>query len=556
MFRISVIFIGIVLFFPLLNTHAQQSPNGRREQSSLQQSSLQQSFLQQLILAKMSSQNPFDSKFDFKPKNKIDVLIAASLKRYKREPSKLCSDEVFIRRVYLDTIGTLPEVQAVRDFLADEKTDKRSQLIDCLLARDEFIDYWTLKWCDILRVKAEFPINLWPNGAMTYYRWIHEAVRTEMPYHQFARTLLTADGSNFRDGASNFYRAVPQKDAETLAENVALTFLGVRTGAWTPEKLQQLSVFFSRIGYKETAEWKEEIVFWIRKPLDSPEVVFPDGTKGTIRQDQDPREVFADWLVSPSNKGFNQNIANRIWFWLFGYGLVHESDDFRPDNLPVHPEVLDYLCQELIDSDYCLKHLYRLILNSSTYQQSSIPNSKNPNNDPKITELFASYPIRRMEAEVLQDALSQIFGIPVVYSSEVPEPFTNIPAQYRTIMLPDASITSSFLEMFGRPTRDTGMESDRNNGVTESQQLFMLNSTEVNNWVMKFLLNYRNINRKPEEVRKMIDDIWLRFLSRYPTASELRITAEELRQQEKIGGQKVQDIVWALLNTKEFLCRH
>ncbi|MDR2115315.1 MAG: DUF1553 domain-containing protein [Planctomycetaceae bacterium] len=553
MFRITIIFIGIILFFPLLNTEAQQHSNERRESGQRERLKTNQ---QSSMVANESSQNPFDSKFEFKPKNKIDVLIAASLKRYKIEPSQLCSDEVFIRRVYLDTIGTLPEVQAVRDFLADKKIDKRSKLIDHLLTRNEFVDYWTLKWCDILRVKAEFPINLWPNGAMTYYRWIHEAIRTEMPYHQFARTLLTADGSNFRDGPSNFYRAVSQKDAETLAENVALTFLGVRTGAWTPEKLQQLSVFFSRIGYKETAEWKEEIVFWTRKPLDSPEVVFPDGTKGEIHSDQDPREVFADWLVSPSNEGFNRNIANRVWFWLFGRGLVHEPDDFRPDNQPVHPEVLDYLCLELINSNYRLKHLYRLILNSSTYQQSSIPNSKNRSNDPRVTELFASYSIRRMEAEVLQDALSQIFAIPVGYNSEVPEPFTNIPARYRTIMLPDASITNSFLEMFGRPTRDTGMESDRNNNVTESQQLFMLNSTEINNWVTKFLLSYRNMNRKPEEIRKMLDEIWLRFLSRYPTAMEFHIVTEELRQQEKSGGQKIQDIVWALLNTKEFLCRH
>jgi hypothetical protein len=254
----------------------------------------------------------------------------------------------------------------------------------------------------------------------------------------------------------------------------------------------------------------------------------------------------------PGNAGFNRNIANRIWFWLLGRGLVNESDDFRPDNPPVHPEVLDYLCTELVGSKYHLKHLYRLILNSNTYQQSSLP--KNP--DPKAAELFAAYPIRRLEAEVLQDALSQIFDVPVGYNSEVPEPFTNIPARYRAIMLPDASVTSSFLEMFGRPTRDTGLESDRNDGVTESQQLFLLNSTEVNGWVTKFLLNYRNAGRKTEDIQKMLDDIWLRILSRYPTASELRIVVEELRQQEKPGGQKVQDIVWSLLNTKEFLCKH
>jgi hypothetical protein len=484
----------------------------------------------------------------FQPRNKIDELLLKSLKEKNMEPSPLCSDEVFVRRVYLDVIGTLPTKEEAASFLAENNENKRADLIERLLKRREFADYWALKWADVLRVKAEFPINLWPNGAMNYYQWIHQAIRENRPYDQFARELLTASGSNFRDGASNFYRAVTNKDAETIAESVSQTFLGTQLNPQPENKQKEFAVFFSRVAYKETAQWKEEIVYWTHKPLDSPQVTFPDGTQTTISGEQDPRVVFADWLTSPDNKQFQRTIVNRVWYWLFGRGFVLDPNDFHGDSSVIHIELLDELCKEFVKSRYDLRSLYRLILNSATYQQSSVLSDiSSEKNDP-----FASYPIRRLDAEVLQDALTQIFNAPPKYQSEVPEPYTNIPSYYRTIMLPDNSVSSSFLEMFGRATRDTGLESDRNNDVTESQQLFLLNSTEINNWTSRYAADYKIYNAKGNRPREIMEEVWLTILSRYPTSAELNVIKSELQK----PNVKFQDIIWALVNSKEFLCRH
>jgi len=246
-------------------------------------------------------------------------------------------------------------------------------------------------------------------------------------------------------------------------------------------------------------------------------------------------------------------MANRAWFWLLGRGLVHEPDDFRDDNPPVHPEILDYLAQELVRSNYDVKHLLRIIVRSATYQQSSIARG----DATAAQEQFAVYPVRRLEAEVLQDALTMIFNARPTYNSEVPEPFTFVPNRYRTILLPDSSITSPFLEMFGRPTRDTGLTSDRNNQVTESQQLFLLNSTEVNNWVKNLSQSQANRWRARQNATgALIDELWLIMLSRHVSPAEYRRTTAYIEQNGRINEQKVQDVIWTLLNTDEFLCRH
>ena len=495
----------------------------------------------------------FEQAGVFQPHNRIDELLRDALTKKKMTPAPLCSDAVFVRRVYLDLIGTLPTVSEVRAFLNDSSPKKREVLIDKLLDRPEFVDYWTMQWCDVLRVKAEFPVNLWPNGALCYYNWIRDSIRTNKPYDQFARELLTSSGSNFRDGAVNFFRAVPEKNAETLAEAVAQTFLGTRTTYWSEEKRSALALFFSRIAYKETAEWKEEIVYWDRRPLESDRLVFPDGSKKTLPPNTDPRSIFSDWLTAPSNTDFNRCVANRVWFWLLGRGLVHEPDDFREDNLPVHPELLDYLANELVRSQYDLKHLYRMIARSATYQQSPIARG----DAAAAQEAFAVYPIRRLEAEVMQDAMAAIFNNPLGYNSEVPEPFTYVPSRYRTILLPDASITNPFLEMFGRSSRDTGLTSDRNNQVTESQQLFLLNSTEINAWTRKLSQGQMNQTRnRPNTAGVIVEELWLHVLSRRASPAERTSAADYIAPNGRLNDQRIHDLVWALLNTDEFLCRH
>ncbi len=497
--------------------------------------------------------------------NGIDKPVLEFLAAKGIKPASVCSDAVFIRRLFLDVIGTVPKIDEVREFLADRRPDKRKILIDTVLTRPEFVDFWALKWSDTLRVKAEFPINLWPNGAMVYHRWIRDSIRTNKPFDRFARELLTASGSDFRNPPANFFRAVQNRDAYTIAEAVALTFMGVRSGPWPVEKRDQMSIFFSRIRYKGTAEWKEDIVYWDDTPLTSPDVVFPDGTKGRVEPGQDPRVVFADWLIRPENPWFAKNAVNRVWYWLFGLGVVQEPDDFRSDNPPSNPALLDFLASEFVKSKYDLRELYRLILNSRTYQQSSI--ARYDGDDADV--IFACYPTRPLDAEVLQDMLRQILTVNVDFSSEVPEPFTVIPSWKRTITLADGSITSPFLETFGRPTRDSGVESDRNTRVNVSQRMYFFNSSDIANWVEQSWRvrgaanNAANIENAEAAKRKekfdrrrfIFEYLWLSFLSRKPTQLESD-AAEKMFQQKRNDNDVWNDLVWTLVNTKEFSCKH
>jgi len=498
--------------------------------------------------------SPFESdkRFSGSSRMRIDELVAQSLRKRGIEPANTCSDAVFVRRVYLDVIGTLPEPEEIRKFAENRSPRRRAALISALLQRDEFADYWSLKWCDLLRVKAEFPINLWPNAVQAYHRWIHDCLRDNMPYDQFARELLTSSGSNFRVPQVNFYRAIQGHEPSAIANAAALTFMGVRLDGWPEERRLGMEAFFSKVAYKQTAEWKEEIVYLDPAPGEPLKAVFPDGTAVEIQPGRDPRVVFADWLISPDNPWFARNIVNRLWSWLMGRGIIHEPDDIRPDNPPVHPELLEYLEKELVKSDYDLRHIYQLILNSSTYQQSSIPVSSNPDAE----ALFACYPVRRLEAEVLIDALCWISGTKESYSSPIPEPFTFIPEENRSIDLADGSITSQFLEMFGRPARDTGFESERNNQTSDAQSLHLLNSSHVQNKIERSTRLNTLVRDAKGNRQTMIGMIYLNILSRFPTQAELA-AAEEYFQTKGINPrQAVNDLAWALINSKEFLYRH
>ena len=302
----------------------------------------------------------FESPVPPKEANPIDKIVFAKLSSLGMRPV-LCSDAVFLRRAYLDVIGTLPTAKEARDFIHDpDLKSKRRLLIERLLEREEFADYWAMQWGDVLRIKAEFPVNLWPNAAQAYHRWVLASIAENKPYDKFVREMLTSSGSNFRVGPVNFYRAIQNRTPEGIASAVALTFMGARVDAWPKDRLPGMAVFFSQIGYKPTREWKEEHVFW--DPLHSipmatppvapaakseaktgakaaggqakpaaaakPDVLaamFPDGTKIQLPPNRDPREVFADWLISPKNPWFAKSIVNRVWAWLLGRGIIHEA---------------------------------------------------------------------------------------------------------------------------------------------------------------------------------------------------------------------------------------
>jgi hypothetical protein len=508
------------------------------------------------------------------PEGRIDELVLARLSALGIQPA-LCSDAVFVRRVYLDVIGTLPAAKEAREFIEDPDTgNKRRLLIDRLLEREEFADYWAMKWGDILRIKAEFPVNLWPNAAQAYHRWVRASLAENKPYDKFVREMLTSSGSNFRVGPVNFYRAIQNRTPEGIATTVALTFMGTRADKWPKERLAGMTAFFAQIGYKPTREWKEEVVFW--DPLSSsaqastsvsnaptapstntaPQVAtFPNGRRVKLRPDRDPRAVFADWLITPKNPWFTRNISNRTWSWLLGQGIIHEADDIRDDNPPSNPALLAYLEKELVASRYDLKRLYRLILNSSTYQFSSVPRS-----DVAQAEAnFGSYALRRLDAEVLIDAINQITGSSDLYTSAIPEPFTYIPADEPAIALADGSITSPFLALFGRSARATGMENERINKVMPAQCLHLLNSSHIQRKLeqgpkLKAIFDSR---RKQNEI---VEELYLTILSRFPTPDEVK-ALEEYGRPGKAGArvktrEEWVDITWALINSPEFLYRH
>jgi hypothetical protein len=552
--------------------------------------------------------------------NEIDRLVFCEMETRTLTP-KRCSDAVFIRRAYLDIIGKIPTAEeAVRFLDAPPSETKRTQLIDELMARDEFADYWAMKWSDALRIKAEFPINLWPNAAQAYHHWVHSSIANNKPYDQFVREMLTSNGSNFRVAPVNFYRAIQNKTPKGIATITALTFMGARTERWPAEQLDDLALFFSQVGFKPTNEWKEENVFWdplgttklsgqsapgsatvttvvIDQNTNAPPTVagpiqtrFPDGTAVTIRPDQDPRVVFADWLTQPENPWFSKCIVNRVWAWLFGRGIVQEPDDIRPDNPPSNPELLDWLAKDFAAHNYDMKHLYRTILCSATYQLSPVSNTEHP----EAAAQFAFYPLRRLEAEVLIDAINDITGTTDLYTSAIPEPFTYIPETASAVSIADGSISSSFLTLFGRSARATGMATERDNDINAHQQLHLLNSGHIQTKIqtgpnMKKLLT---ANRAP---RAKLKELYLTILSRYPTDEEIKtmlaygtlqteqanwrqlnqlndtaLTQQEKKQQKmlkknldtqqrtrmKSGNNDWVDISWALLNSWEFIYRH
>ncbi len=482
----------------------------------------------------------------------LDRHILRTLKKRGIRPALQCSDAVFFRRVHLDCIGTLPDAADVVKFLKDRSIDKRARIIDHLLRREEFATYWALKWCDVLRVKAEFPINLWPNAVQAYHRWIRDSIRDNVPYDRFARELLTSSGSNFRVPPVNFYRAMQSHEAPVIADAVAQTFMGARMSKWPEARREGLTAMFRRVGFKSTAEWKEEIVFLDPKPSGPLEALLPDGTTVRVGATEDPRRVFADWLVRPGNSWFARCAVNRIWAWLFGRGIIHEPDDIRPDNPPLHPEALDYLAAELVGAGYDLRHVYRLILGSRTYGRSPIPRSDHPDAE----KLFAQYPVRRLDAEVLVDALCWIDGSGESYSSAIPEPFTFIPKTHKTIELADGSITSQFLDMFGRPARDTGRFSERNNEPTVAQRLHLLNSTHVLKKTSGSFRLKRLLKSKRGKMGGIVPALYLAILSRPPTAVEVQAVRDYAKTAGVSSRQAAEDLVWALVNTKEFLYRH
>jgi len=387
-------------------------------------------------------------------------------------------------------------------------------------------------------------------------------------------------------GAVNFYRAIQDRTPEGVASAVSLALMGTRIHHWPQDRREGTAAFFSQIGYKPTSEWKEEIVFW--DPLNSSAIpdcsapgvdtvakavaatnrvpqalakpmsengplaaVFPDGTATTVPPNRDPRGAFAEWLIRPENPWFARAVVNRTWAWVMGRGIIHEPDDIRDGNPPSNAELLSCLERELVSGGYDLKHLKRRILTSTTYQLSSIRRSDNP----EALANFASYQMRRLEAEVLIDALNDITGGSSLYTSAVPEPFTYIPRDMSAVALADGSVTSSFLTLFGRSSRSTGLEAERVSELASTQWLHILNSVSIQSKLQSGTKLGAMIaaGGKPNEIAERL---YLAILSRFPTEADIK-AAEEYAQAGASKGREVWiDLAWAMINSPEFLMKH
>lgn len=495
---------------------------------------------------------PFEDQVAFQPVNAIDHAVLAALRDRHIQPAARCSDEMFLRRACLDVIGALPRPAEVTAFINDKSPDKRNQLIDKLLARPEYADYWSMKWCDVLRVKSEHPINLWPNAVQAYHHWIRAALASNMPYDQFARELLTASGSNFRVPQVNFYRAIQGRSPATIASAVALTWMGQRMERWPPSQRDEFEKFFTKLAYKGTAEWKEEIVHINPAPWDGFDARLPDGRKVSVQAGDDPRLAVADWLIQPDNPHFKRAIVNRLWWWTMGRGIVQEPDDIRPDNPASNPQLLAVLEQSLVDARWDVKQVLRLILQSRTYQQSPIARSSSP----EAGALFAYYHIRQLEAEVLADVLVDLLGRPELYQSPIPEPFTFVPEYHHTVRLNDGSITSAFLQLFGRSARDSGYACERITTPTDAQRLHLLNSSMLQDRLERSWQFGQLLKSHSGDKDRLIRGVYLTFLSRRPTPAEQATARNYFGTDDTQLKDGAADLAWALLNSKEFLFKH
>ena len=446
--------------------------------------------------------------------------------------SERCSDEIFLRRAYLTVTGALPTPSECVDFFEDSNPNKREVLIDRLIKSELGLKYMQMRWGDILRIKSEFPSNLWPNGVQAYNRWIYEQLMNNVPYDKMVRGLLLSSGSNFRSPAANFYRGFQKRSSRNFYDNINLLFLGNR------ECDDNGNICFSQIKFKSTKEWKEEIVYLdIHKKVPYQDIELEDGTMFKLRADSDWREPYVNWLTSDRNRRFAEVMANRMWFWVFGRGIVHEPDNWTEENRPVDPELLNSLTDYFIASKYDMQALLKRILLSEQFNSVD------------------DFVPQRLPAEVIVDALASVTGVWSTYTSRVPEPFTFYPPRTRATHLGDATVSSSELELFGKVSRDVSLESQRNNGITSRQLLYLMNSSELEGRIRKSQILQR-IYVNSANIEQLADSITLLVLSRRATADEVAMYSDYMAKNELPLMEVAIDIMWMQLNSNEFLYNH
>ena len=486
--------------------------------------------------------------------NFIDKHVNAKLKKVKTLPSDVCNDAEFIRRIYLDLTGLPPRPEKVRGFL-DDKSDSKSKhanLVNELLDSPDFPKYWANKWADLLQCNSEI---LGEKGVWAFRNWIQDAIAQNMPYDKFARTLLLARGSSYKNPEVNYLRAL--RDTKKMTEDISQTFLGVRFNCnqchdhpfekWTQNQYYQFGAYFARVGTKNGEMPGEQIIFTkydggeVKHPKTDMDVApkVPVGTAREPAKDADRREEFVEWMTSKENPFFAKSMANRTWSYFFGRGIIDPVDDIRGSNPASNPELLDALTEDFVNAKLDVKHLMRSICNSRTYQLSVVANQWNE--DDKINFSHASP--RRLSAEQLLDAVAVATGSQ--------SKFAGMPKEMRAAEIPDGMVKENdFLTLFGRPKRQSACECERTGNVTLSHALNLINGNMIgeavadkNNRLTKFV-------ETEKDNKKVVEEIYLSVLSRPP--SEKEITEIDLGEGEK-RVEVAQDLAWALLNSPSFL---
>jgi hypothetical protein len=486
--------------------------------------------------------------------NFIDKHVFAKLKLLHILPSGVCSDDEFIRRASLDVCGVLPTAAEVRAFLADNDLNKRARLIDRLLERPEYLDFWTLKWSDVLRSNRK---TMQVKGIYTFQEWIRDSLAQNKPFDQFVRELLTADGSAFKNPAANYYRVA--RDPQNCVETTAQLFMGIRIQCakchnhpferWTQNDYYGLAAFFSRVKHKPGIDATDEVVFVDRagevtQPRTGQQMA-PKYLGGEVANATGPdrRVALAQWLTSGSNSFFAKATVNRIWYHVMGRGIIDPPDDVRDSNPASNEELLAELTRDFVAHGFDVKYLIRTVMNSRAYQLSAETNQWNKDD----VAYFSHAQTRLLTAEQLLDAICT--------STALPEKFAGLPAGFRATQLPDPEIKHPFLVTFGQPSRELACECERESDSSLSQALQMINGPLIAGKLRDPNNRIGQLLAAKKSDAEITEELYLTTLSRPPRTTEI----EAINKHIAAGPDRrkaLEDVHWALLNSKEFLFRH
>ena len=489
--------------------------------------------------------------------NYIDQLVYNKLHKLRIYPSDLCSDEVFLRRVYLDVIGAVPEVETISEFIADKTPNKRERAVDDLLSRKEFTEMWVMKFAELLQIRTDDNNGVSYKSTLLYFNWIKDRIANNVPMDQIVRDLLTAKGGTFVSPATNYYQI--ERDNLKITENVAQVFMGMRIQCaqchdhpfdqWTQDDYYSFASFFSQVGRKRAADPRESVIYnrnsgEINHPVHKKPMPpkFLGGETPEIKKGTDRREVLADWLASPENPFFARNLANIVWSHFFGQGIIEPVDDVRISNPPSNPELLDQLASRFTEYQYDFRKLVRDVCTSRIYQLST---RTNPSNEDDLRN-FARAQLRRMRAEVLLDVISQV--------TKTKNKFQGLPLGARALQIADGRFSNYFLTTFGRATRETVCSCEVVMEPNLSQALHLLNGDVTNNRITQGRI-VQTMLKEGKDPEKVIDDLYLRCYSRKPRADEKANLLASLDGEDSVESA-LNDVFWALLNSKEFIFNH